>query len=42
MAPSWAQPDAGAEPEILPFERYPTVAEIADLHRNCAKAFLNC
>jgi hypothetical protein len=30
--PSWAQPDGGAEVETEPFERYPTVAEIADLH----------
>jgi hypothetical protein len=38
MAPSWAQPDAGAEPEILPFERYPTVAEITDLHRELSQS----
>jgi hypothetical protein len=31
ITPSWAQSDAGAEVEAEPFERYPTVTEIADL-----------
>ncbi|NJN21844.1 MAG: hypothetical protein HC812_12505 [Leptolyngbya sp. RL_3_1] len=38
MVPIWAQPDAGAKPEVLPFERYPTVAEIADLQAELSQS----